>query len=44
MPRKTWFPLDLITLIPFDLIGMIGDEEALADLKTIKAQLMAKVD
>ena len=35
--RKTWFPLDLITLIPFDLIGMVGDEQALADLKTIKA-------
>jgi len=32
---KTWFFLDFITLIPFDLIGMGGDD-VVAELKTVK--------
>lgn len=33
---KTWFFLDFITLIPFDLMAMGGDDSVVAELKTVK--------
>ena len=36
-PRKTWFFLDFITLIPFDLMMATGGEDSVvAELKTVK--------
>eukprot|EP00435_Cladocopium_sp_Y103_P070694 s112_g35.t2 len=34
--QKTWFFLDFITLIPFDLMAMGGDDSVVAELKTVK--------
>lgn len=33
---KTWFFLDFITLIPFDLMAMGGEDSVVAELKTVK--------
>jgi hypothetical protein len=39
-PRKTWFFLDFITLIPFDLMMATGGEDSVvAELKTVKVAL-----
>ena len=31
-PRRTWFFLDFVTLIPFDMIGLTSGTDSLKDL------------
>lgn len=36
--RKTWFLLDLLTLIPFDLFNLLAGDTGFAEFKSIKAR------
>jgi potassium voltage-gated channel Eag-related subfamily H protein 7 len=31
-----WFPIDFISVVPFDIANVVGDNEAVADLKILK--------
>merc|ERR1719162_245398 len=34
---KTWFTIDLLSIVPFDLISILSDQDKMSQIKAVKA-------